>query len=214
MRTPSPTESTERLRQLSIYTEAQLGADAQAKDLVQPLQQARAELETAEKARQTAEDAATAQMALRDGSDRAADDTVRDFYLDVRAADGKGGGKAGPLQKSYLPNGLSGITHRPVAAQIAAMRVLAGKLIGTADAALAAHGPGIASAADALEQSAEGYEVAVQGVGIAYGQVVVARTAWIRIYEKTYGELIARVGKRAAEAFFKAPKKLPTPPKV
>ena len=214
MRVPSPKESTERLRQLSIYTAAQLQADAETKALAAPLDEERKRMEQADVALSAAEDSQVAQMALRDNADRNADGAVRDCYLDVRQADGSAGGKAGPKQQAYFRGGLTGITLLSVPRQAGAMRVLAGQLAKDSDPAIAAHEAPISAAADALDAAVDAYEVAIQGVSVAYGQVFAARGDWIRVYEKTYGELVVLVGKRAAEKYFKVPKRLPKAPPV
>jgi len=124
-------------------------------------------------------------------------------------ADGNAGGKAGPMQKRYFKDGLTAVTLVPIAQQVGVMRVLAGSLAKADDTAIAGHASGIEMAANALEDGIDAHQIAIQGAQVAYGQLVEGRQAWIRVYEKTYGELVVRMGKRSAESFFKVPKKLP-----
>lgn len=211
MRTPSARESTERLQALSIYTAAQLKAKAETKDLAVGLEKAETELGVLDVAYDGATRSMVAQQALRDQADRDADNTARQCYLATRAADGTAGGKGGRKQALYFPNGLIGLTGMPIDQQPGAMAILAGRLANDEDPSIAGHATAIGAAGDALDSAVQAFEASLQSVQIVFGQVLKARAAWIRIYERTYGELVARVGKRSADGFFKAPKKLPKP---
>lgn len=211
MRTPSPKASTEKLRGLSIYTGAKLASEPELKDLATLLEEGEAELALADTGIEAATRAALVQQALRDKADREADAKTRGVFNAARTVDGTSGGKAGPKQKSLFAKGLLGVTAVPLDEQPGAMMVLASLLAADADPTLSAHAPVITAAATKLKEAVDAYNAATQGVAVAWGQVMRARQAWIRLYEKVYGELVVRLGKRSAEAYFKAPKKLPKP---
>jgi hypothetical protein len=202
MRTPKPTESTERLIDQHVYLEARLNADAETKDLAPPLVAARTGLEAADAAHQAAREAMLAQLALRDGADSAADDALRAAYQALQVSENRAGGKAGPRTKRVFGKGLRGATDGPADAQPGVMAIIAGLLASDPDPTVNAHETAVTQAADALEVANEAYAAAIGAVQIAYGQELAARSEWIRQYEKVYGELIARVGKRKAEGYF------------
>ncbi|MBW2736135.1 MAG: hypothetical protein JRH20_27435 [Deltaproteobacteria bacterium] len=211
MRTPSVKYSTEKLRGLSTYTCAKLSAKAETKDLAVLLEASEMELALADEGWRGAERNALVQQALRDQADEEADHGIRIILNTTRSLDGTSGGKGGPRQQRLFPKGLLGVTAVPIAAQPAAMTLFAGLLAEEEDASLTAFAATVTAAGQKLEAGVEAFAAANQAVTIASSQVKRARAAWIRLYEKVYGELVSRIGKRAAEPYFKAPKKLPTP---
>lgn len=122
-------------------------------------------------------------------NDREADNIGRRCYTATRVADGTAGGKAGRKQAHYFPNGLLGLTGLPIDQQPGAMAILAGRLANDEDPAIAGHATAIAAAGDTLDSAVQAFEASLQSTQIVYGQVLEARAAWIRIYERTYGEL-------------------------
>ena len=214
MRTPSVKDSTERLRGLSTYSSAKLSTVDEFKDLAALLDQGEADLGLAETGLRAAVKAALVQQAFRDQADSAADTKTNVLFNGVRSADGVSGGKAGRKQRRLFPNGLLGVTAIPIAEQPGAMAVLAGLLATEDDKTLAVHAPVISAAGEKLKAAVEAYDAATHAVALATAQMRQARETWIRLYEKVYGELVSRVGKRSAEAYFKAPKKLPKPKDV
>lgn len=201
MQVPSPITATDRLVDLNTYTCARLGAKPDHADLAAPLQTAKDRLILAQNNLNAAHEAMISALALRDAADQGADTELRRLFHRIKEVTGQTRGSE--PERRHFPNGLSMLVRSPIRKQIGEMRVLVGGLTMDEDERIAAFEDLIDQAADDLEDKQDSYDTAVQGAEVAYGLVLAARTDWIRCYERTYGELVARDSKKKAEGFFK-----------
>ncbi|MBW2732879.1 MAG: hypothetical protein JRH20_10850 [Deltaproteobacteria bacterium] len=203
MKTPTVTQSTDALHDLHVYTTAQLKAETETKDLAAHLQRSSVAMNEAQTAHDLAHDAMIAQLAMRVRADDAADDVLRQVYLQLRSFEGSAGGKATGKVAQLFPHGLRGATDGPITQQPGVMGVLAARLGKFEDPEINAYSVLVERNAEELDRTVAGYEAAIDAVTVAYGDVVNARAEWIRQYEKTYGELVVRRGKKKAELYFR-----------
>ena len=109
----------------------------------------------------------------------------------------------GRLGKYFFSKGLSGIINIPLLEQVQEMNVLGGKLKASDNEELKAFAEPIETKEQSLADGIPAYKEAVRAATVSFGEVLQARSEWIRAYEKFYGELIARLGKSKSEKFFK-----------
>lgn len=211
MRKPKAQTTTRELTKLHTYTAARLGADPATRDLGAPLQAVHDKLVAAEAGHALHDQMVQAAMALRDAEDETSDELLGRLYHDLRGIEP--GRSLGTLGRQLLPKGLAAVTHCPVRDQPGEMRILAGRVAAAADSRIAGYAQAVEEKAAALDEKLVDYEAALERLGVAYGDLLRARLDWIRVYEKTYGELVTRLGKAKAEKFFKkaARKRKPRP---
>lgn len=189
-------------RELTVYLTARLKADAEAKQLAAPMRGAWDGLKAVGENHLAMVDAMVTAMALRDRVDSLVDDFMRALY---RTCQGVHGTK-GRRMKELFPGGMTPIIAG-INGQPSRMRVFASRLAEDTQETLAASAPLVIEQAEDLDEAVDTFDVAVEQVGAAWSQVLRARAEWIRMYEKTYGELISLVGKRKAEDYFKKTRK-------
>jgi hypothetical protein len=199
MEKPNLSSSQGTFETLTTYSTARMKADAETRALAPPLAAAWGNLKAAGDSHQAMENAMVAAMAMRDRVDLQVDDFVRALF---RAAQGVYGAK-GQRIKALYPDGLNALIKGPIPDQPGKMRVQATRLDADANETLAAGGEQMREKAAELQEAVDTFNLAVEQVAVAWGQVLRARSEWIRIYEKTYGELVALVGKNKADAYFK-----------
>jgi len=205
MRTPGIQTGNDTLLGLGTYTVAKLKAKNETKDLVALLQPTMDVLRAVGDARVVAELLVMTRMAMRDTTDYEADELLRRLYHDVKGIEG--GNRPGPRCQLLFPKGLVGITGCPIPAQPGMMHTLGGLLEADDDPRLAGQTEAIRTKADELSEQVDAFADATNQAAVAYGEVLRARAGFIRGYEKVYAQLVDRLGKRAAETFFKKPAK-------
>ncbi len=202
---PRPKTATKDLVKLSTYTRTRLAAKAETKDLEPPLKDAEDRMVEADDSFEQVEQTVQGAMARRDVADGDADDLLGRLYHDLRGLEP--GRRLGPMGQQLFPKGLQAVTHSKVRDQPGEMRILAGKVNAIADTRIAGYAQAIVDKAQALDDKVGEYETTLEQAGVAFGDLLRARMDWIRLYEKTYGELVARLGKAQAEKFFKKAKR-------
>jgi hypothetical protein len=212
MQTPGLNTGHETFRDATMYTIARVKADddTEVKALAVALKAAWDELNATNNAHRVMEDAMIAVMAMRDRVDGQVDDFVRAQF---RAGQGAYGMR-GQRIKALYPDSLTGLVKCPIREQPGKMRVQATRLAADSNETLAAGAELMNEKAGVLEDAVDAFELAVEQVAIAWAQVLRTRSEWIRIYDKTFGELVVLKGKKAANGFFKKlskPRKKPTP---
>ena len=201
MKLPKLNTGHDTFRDYTVYTTAQLkaGPGAEIKALAPALRGAWDLLDAAENTHRAMEDAMVAAMAMRDRADGATDDYLRAQF---RLAQGVYGVKSRGIKALY-PDGLTPLIKGPIPEQPSQMRVHATRVEGADNETVAAAAELIREKAASLEEAVVAFDLAVEQVAMAWAQLLKARGEWIRIYEKTYGELVALVGKKQAEGYFK-----------
>jgi hypothetical protein len=209
METPGLLTGQDTFRVLTVYLTAQLKADAEAKVLALVVAKAFGDLKTVDDMHGSLEDAMVATMALRDRVDMQVDDFVRAQF---RAAQGVYGAKGRKLKVLY-PEGVGGIIKGSIPEQPGEMRLLAARMESDENEKISAGAELMRENASTLKEAVDTFNVAVEQVAAAWSKVLRARAGWIRIYEKTYGELVSLKGKRAADGYFKPTRKRKKPTK-
>ena len=198
MEKPDLHTAHDTFRELTVYSTARLKADAEARHLAVDLRGAWDGLKAVGENHLAMVDAMVTAMALRDRTDAQVDDFMRTLY---RTCQGVHGTK-GQRMKELFPGGMTpmiaGINGQP-----GRMRVFASRLAQDSLESLALSAPLVVDQAGELDEAVDTFDMAVEQVGAAWSQVMRARAEWIRMYEKTYGQLISLVGKRKAEGYFK-----------
>ncbi len=195
------TTGTDSFRAATVYTTAQCKAapEAEVRALAPPLKSAWDEIEAADATHQAMHDAMVAAMAMRDRVDRQVDDFTRSRYREAQAVYGAGGERI----KALYPEGLTALIKGPIPEQPGKMRVQATRLEADPNETLAASAELMREKATTLEEAVAAFDLAVEQVAGAWVSVLKARGEWIRINEKTYGELVILKGRKQAEGFFK-----------
>jgi len=199
MESPSLNTADETFRTLTVYLTAQLKPDAETRPMVAPVEAVWGDLKAAADNHEAQVDAMVAALALRDRVDVQVDDFVRAQF---RTAQGVYGATSKKLGELY-PGGLTPLIKGTVSEQPSGMRVLATRLEADGSEAVAAGAAPIREKAATLKEVVDMFAASVEQVATAWSRVLKARAEWIRMYEKTFGELVALVGKKKANTYFK-----------